>query len=283
MLASVKDILKKAKDNRYAVGAFNVFNMEETQAVVRAAVKKKFPVIIQISEKTIEYGGDGMVAEVVKLVIDKESGDIPIGFHLDHGHSFDSIVQAIEFGVQSVMIDASRHELNENIAITKRVVDFAHSKNVPVQAEIGKVVYLAEMESDPDWDKLMTDPEEAKKMVEATGVDALAVCIGNAHGFAREKEVPDWERLSKINEAVPDTPLILHGASDWVNHKVAEAVKRGIVCFNVDTDLRLAFNKALCQFTDDKCSIIDPRAVMAEAREAVQRVVEKKIEMFRNP
>jgi fructose-bisphosphate aldolase class II len=283
MLASVKDILEEAKNNGYAVGAFNVFNMEETQAVVRAALKKHTPVIVQISKKTLEYGGDGVIFEVVKAVIDRESATIPIGFHLDHGHSFDDVTRAVELGMNSVMIDAAQMNLHENIAITKKVVDYAHSKKVSVQAELGTVPYLGEMETDPDWEKLMTNPLDAKWLVEETGVDALAVSIGNAHGFFREKSEPDWNRLEEINKLIPNTPLVIHGGSDWINHKVKEAVKRGVVCFNVDTDLRVAFNTVLCQFTHDKCDIIDPRKVMADAREAVQKVVEKKIDMFRNP
>lgn len=283
MLASVKNILQEAKNNGYAVGAFNVFNMEEAQAVVRAAVAKHTPAILQITEKTLNYGGDGIIYDVVKAVIDRESASIPIGFHLDHGHSIDSIMRAVEVGLNSVMIDASKLGLKENISITKRVVDYAHLKNVSVQAELGTVPYLGETDQNPNWEELMTNPLDAKWLVEETGIDALAVSIGNAHGFFREKADPDWARLEEIHKVIPDTFLIIHGGSDWVNHKVQEAVKRGVVCFNVDTDLRVAFNTALCQFTHDKCNIIDPRVVMAEAREAVQRVVEKKIEIFRNP
>jgi ketose-bisphosphate aldolase len=283
MLASVKNILQEARNNGYAVGAFNVFNMEEAQAVVRAAVKKHSPVIVQVTEKTLSYGGDGVIFDVVKSVIDRESATIPIGFHLDHGKGLDSCERAIDVGLNSVMIDASHLSLRENIAITKRVVEYAHPKNVSVQAELGTVPYLGETDQNPNWEDLMTNPLDAKWLVEETGVDALAVSIGNAHGFFREKADPDWSRLEEISKLIPNTPLIIHGGSDWVNHKVKEAVTRGVVCFNVDTDLRVAFNTVLCQFTHDRCNIIDPRVVMAEAREAVQNIVEKKIEMFRNP
>jgi len=283
MLASVKNILEEAKKNGYAIGAFNVFNMEEAQAVVRAAVKKHTPVIIQITEKTMDYAGDKVIYDVVKSVIERESAAIPIGFHLDHGHNFDIIMRAIDAGLNSVMIDASDYPLRENMAVTKRVVDYAHGRNVAVQAELGKVPHLGEMDQNPDWDKIMTNPLEAKWLVEETGVDALAIAIGNAHDFFRERAEPDWKRLEEINKLIPGTYLVLHGASDWVNHKVAEAVKRGVTCFNIDTDLRVAFNTVLCQFTHDKCTIIDPRKVMAGAREAVQGVVEKKIDLFRNP
>ncbi|MFA5926013.1 MAG: class II fructose-bisphosphate aldolase [Parcubacteria group bacterium] len=282
MLANVKDILLEAQENGYAVGAFNTPDMEVTQAIVRAAVKKNTPAIIQVTEKTLSYAGDSVIIEVIKAVIEKESGSIPIGLHLDHGKSFDIVARAVELGMTSVMIDASEYSLQDNISITKRVVDFAHPKGVDVQAEIGKVPHLGGMDPNPDWDKFMTDPLEAKWLVEETGIDALAVGIGNAHDFFRERPEPDWERLETIRKLLPKTPIILHGASDWVNHKVTEAVKRGVVCFNVDTDIRVAFNTVLCQFTHDKCEVIDPRKVLAEARDAVQKVVERKIEMFRN-
>lgn len=283
MLAKVKNILEEAKANGYAVGAFNVFNMEGAQAVVRAAVKKHTPVILQVTEKTLDYGGDGIIFDVVKAVIERESAAIPVGFHLDHGRGFESVIRAIDVGLDSVMIDASAYSLRKNISITKRVVDYAHERNVFVQAEIGIVPYLGETDPSPDWEKIMTNPLDAKWLVEETKVDTLAISVGNAHGFFRERPEPDWARLEEINKLIPGTPLVLHGASDWVNHKVIEAVKRGIVCFNVDTDLRVVFNTVLCQFTHDKCSIIDPRVVMAEARAAVQKVVENKIDLFRNP
>ncbi|MFA6193867.1 MAG: class II fructose-bisphosphate aldolase [Parcubacteria group bacterium] len=282
MLASVKDILEEAKNNNYAVGAFNTSNMEVTQAIIRAAIKKNTPVIIQATAKTLDYAGDKVIIQLINAIIEQESASIPIGFHLDHGRDFDTCLRAIELGMKSVMMDASRYDLRENMAMTKRVVDYAHPKGVIVQAELGKVAYLAEMESNPDWDKLMTNPLEAKWLIEETGADALAVSIGNAHGFARERPEPDWARLEEIHKLIPDTPLVLHGASDWVNHKVKEAVKRGIVCFNIDTDIKIAFNRVVCKLTSDRCSFVDPRELLGEAREAVQRVVEEKIDLFRN-
>lgn len=283
MIASVKDILTEAENKGYAVGAFNTSNMEVTQAIIRAAIRKNAPVIIQATEKTLNYAGDKVIINLINAIIEQESASIPIGFHLDHGRSFDTIVRAVEMGMKSVMIDASRYDFHENLGITKRVVDYAHPKGVAVQAELGKVAYLAEVDTNPDWDKLMTDPLEAKWLVEETKVDALAICIGNAHGFAREKEVPDWDRLEEIHKLIPDTPLILHGASDWGREKIRKAVKRGVVCCNIDTDLRIAFNTAICQLTTDRCGYTDPRDLLGKAREAVQKVVAEKIEMFRNP
>jgi fructose-bisphosphate aldolase class II len=283
MIASVKNILQEAMENGYAIGAFNTSNMEVTQAIIRAAIHTNSPIVVQASEKTLNYAGDKVIISLINSIIDQESASIPIGFHLDHGHSFDSIVRAVEMGMTSVMIDASRQDFQQNLELTKRVVEYCHSKGVSVQAELGKVAYLAEMEANPDWEKLMTNPLEAKWLVEESGIDALAVCIGNAHGFAREKEVPDWNRLEEIHKLIPKTPLILHGASDWNREKIREAVKRGVVCCNIDTDLKVAFNTVVCQLTKDRCGYTDPRDLLGKAREAVQKVVEDKIEMFRNP
>ncbi len=281
MLAKVKDILKEAKENGYAVGAFNTSNLEVTQAIIQAAAKKQSPLIIQATESALEYGGDSVIVDLVKSVIKKYSDDVPIGFHLDHGKSMDSVVKAIELGINSVMIDASLSNFEENVDITKRVTEYAHARGADVQAEIGRVPYLGKDDPDPDWEKIMTNPEEAKKLVEETGVDALAVAIGNAHGFFRERPEADWNRLQKIHDLLPDTPLILHGASDWTNHKAMEAVKRGVTCFNIDTDIRVAFNTAICQLTHEMCDVTDPRRLLGEARDAVQKAVEEKIDMFK--
>jgi len=220
---------------------------------------------------------------VVRAVIENESAqNVPVGFHLDHGKTFEDVVTAIEIGMDSVMIDASTKSLEENIALTKRVVEYAHQHGVTVQAELGRVPYIGRDGQAVDWDQAMTNPEDAKKLMEETGADALAVGIGNAHGFFKEREIPDWKRLEKIKELIPDTPLIMHGASDWEKHKVKEAVTRGIVCFNIDTDLRLAFINSLCSQTMPKCDFTDPRKALTVAREAVQDKVIEKIELFKN-
>lgn len=274
------EILQQAKKNKVAVGAFNTSNMELTQAIVMASNQLKKPCIIQITASTIEYSFE-TIGDLVRSNIDRLGADTNIGFHLDHGHSLHDIVKAIDLGVDSVMIDASRMILEENITITKEVVDYAHSKGVAVQAEIGKVPYLGQEELDVNWKEIMTDPDEAKELVEKTGIDALAVAIGNAHGFFREKNEPDWERLKTINKKLPKIPLILHGASDWEGQKIKKAVALGISAFNIDTDIRLAFCAAVCEIAGGKhCEISDPRKLLKIARENTQKVVEQKIKMF---
>ncbi len=275
------DILKKAMKQGYAVGAFNTSDMQFTQGIVWAAKKTGKSLIIQVTPSSIKYAGAKVIGQIVQAVIDSQSGDVPVGFHLDHGKTFDDVVMAIEeVGVDSVMIDASTKSLEENIRITKKVVEYAHQHNVTVQAELGRVPYLGREGYNVDWDDVMTKPEDAEKLVTETGVDALAVGIGNAHGFFQERDVPDWERLEKIKKLIPNTPLVLHGASDWNDGKLKEAVARGIVCFNVDTDLRLTYFDAFCQQIIPKCDFMDPRKILTVVREAVQDKVEEKVVMF---
>lgn len=273
-------ILQTAQKQGSAVGAFNISNLEVAQAIVRGANELKNPCIIQATNKTMEYLGDKVLGEMVASVVENNSNGTPIGFHLDHGASLDEVIRAIDLGMDSVMIDASRKDFKENLKTTKQVVVYAHEKGVAVQAELGNVPYLGREEQDIDWEKFMTNPEEAKKLVEESGIDALAVGIGNAHGFFRERETPDWERLEKISSLLPKIPLILHGASDWNQEKIKRAVELGITCFNVDTDLKIALITSLRNSLKEKYGLVDPRELFSEAREKVKEKVKEKIQMF---
>lgn len=281
MLADVKEILVNAQKGKYAVGAFNVSNMETAQGVVMAAVERKSPLVVQITESSMKFAGARELAELVKIVIQERSEHIPIGINLDHGKTMELVRKAIELGFTEVMIDGSRLTFDDNKNLTKRVVDFAHEHKVSVQAELGIVPYLGEIDtSELNWERLMTDPDKAKDFVEYTGVDFLAVAIGNAHGFFREADNCDWERLKKI-AGIVGIPLVLHGASDWSKDKIDNAVSGGISCFNVDTDIRLTFMHQLCQTVgSDKCTITDPRKVMDPVRTAIKKKVIEKINIF---
>lgn len=281
MITSVKEILQKAKEGGYAVGAFNTLNLETTRAIVEAAVEMRSPVIIQVTEKTMEYAGGRGIFHLVKNDAEFYAPNIPIGIHLDHGKSFEIIQRAVEIGFSSVMYDGSRKDYADNLAITKKVVDFCHEKGVNVQAELGSVPYLGEVEmGETDWNKYMTDPGQAEEFVKKTGVDALAVAIGNAHGFVKERKEPDFARLEMINKAL-GLPLILHGASDWENGRVAEVIKNGVACFNIDTSLRMAFiNNLLNALRERDASSYDPRKLLGDARDAVKHTVREKIKIF---
>jgi len=281
MITSVKEILEKAKAGGYAVGAFNTTNLETTRAIVDAAKETKSPVIIQVTEKTMEYAGGRMIFNIIKNDVEFYAPEIPVGIHLDHGSSLEVAERAVEIGFPSVMYDGSRKEYVDNIATTKRVVEFCHERGVAVQGELGSVPYLSEHKMGAvDWDKYMTDPEQAKDFVERTGIDTLAVAIGNAHGFFTERETPDWERLEKIRSLI-NIPIILHGASDWEDGKATEAIKRGVNCFNVDTNTRLAFINTLSTiFRNGKDPGLDLRAILGEARDAVKESVKHKMKLF---
>jgi fructose-bisphosphate aldolase class II len=280
MITSVKEILTKARAGGYAVGAFNTVNLETTRAIVDAAKETNSPVIIQITEKTMEYAGGRMIYNIVKNDVEFYAPEIPVGIHLDHGKSFEAVQYCAGIGFGSVMYDGSRKKYEDNMEITKKVVEFCHAKGIDVQGELGSVPYLGETGSQTiDWDEYMTDPEEAQRFIQETGIDALAVAIGNAHGFVRERPVPDFERLEKINELC-DIPLILHGASDWENGKVAEVIKRGISCFNVDTAIRMAFLNSIINSVRGEEVSYDVRKILGDARESAKETIKQKIKYF---
>ncbi len=281
MITSVKEILNKAKEGGYAVGAFNTTNLETTRAIVDAAKELKSPVIIQITEKTLDYAGGRAIFNLVKNIAEFYAPEIPVGIHLDHGKSPEIVQRCVNIGFPSVMFDGSRKSYEDNLLLTKKVVDFCHEKDICVQGELGSVPYIGEGEmGEIDWDKYMTIPEQAAEFVKETGIDALAVAIGNAHGFFKERAVPDYDRLEAIHKLV-QVPLILHGASDWENDKVKEVISRGICCFNVDTATRLAFVNSLAgSFRDQHNLSFDIRKLLGDAQNEVKNTVMKKIGYF---
>lgn len=281
MITSVKQILSDAQKGGYAVGAFNTTNLETTRAIIDAAKEMKSPVIVQITEKTMEYAGGRAIFNLVKNSAEFYAPKIPVGIHLDHGKSVEIIERCAEIGFPSVMYDGSRKIFADNVSVTKEVVEFCHKKGLAVQGELGSVPYLGETGmNDIDWDKYMTDPEDAGRFVSETGIDALAVAIGNAHGFFKERKEPDYKRLEDIRQKV-SVPLILHGASDWENGKVVEVIRRGISCFNVDTATRLAFVNSLVKAVRGQNDVsFDIRKLLGDAREAVKKTVKEKIRFF---
>ncbi len=279
MIYGTKEILERAKAEGYAVGAFNTVNVETTRAIIEAAIEERSPVIVQMTEKTLDYAGGRAIFNYVKNTAEFYAADIPIAIHLDHGKSFEVVERSIEIGFPSVMYDGSRKEYSDNLAMTKKIVEHAHARGVSVQGELGSVPYLGEVSmEDVAWDEYMTNPEQAEEFVRETGIDTLAVAIGNAHGFFRERSEPDYERLSAVASRVT-VPLVLHGASDWHNGRVAEVIKRGISCFNVDTAIRLAFLGELRKMLDSGDET-DLRKILGAAKEETKDTVRQKIKMF---
>jgi len=283
MLVHLKEILEKAKKENYAIGAFNTSNLEVTLGIVQAAVAKKAPIIIQVSETAIQYAGLKPITHIVETIAKNEAVKIPIALHLDHGKSFHSITECIEAGFSSIMIDASDLAFDENISLTKKAVDYAHKKGVLAQGELGEVIrgrrgVVNQLEREIG----MTDPKEAEEFVKKTNVDTLAVAIGNVHGIWKlQLGVPklDIERLKEICKRVK-IPLVLHGASGLKKEEINEAIKFGIRIVNIDTEIRLAFINSLRKVLEQNGQEYDPRKILVPAIKAVQQLVEEKIEMF---
>ncbi|EKE20734.1 MAG: Fructose-1,6-bisphosphate aldolase, class II [uncultured bacterium] len=281
MITEVKKILDDANEGNYAVGAFNTINLEFTMAILEAASEKRSPVIIQVTEKTMDYAGGRAIYGLIKNLVENYYPEIPVGVHLDHGKDFEVVQRAIEIGFTSVMYDGSRKKYSDNLMTTKKIAQFCHERGINLQGELGNVPYLKEVGStEINWDDYMTDPAQAEEFVRETGIDALAVAVGNAHDFAKERPEPDYERLGEINRRL-NMPLIMHGASDWETEKTVEAVRRGINCFNVDTASRVAFITSLGKTIDGNKSVsFDVREHLGLARDAVTEVVKKKMDMF---
>jgi tagatose 1,6-diphosphate aldolase GatY/KbaY len=267
-LVTTKELLLKAQEGHYAIGAFNVENMEMVQAVVAAAEELNAPVIMQTTPSTVKYADvDYFFANVATAA---KKAKVPVVMHLDHGNSFDLAMKAYRAGYTSIMIDGSHENFEDNIKVTKSVVDACHSAGVPVEAELGKVGGKEDdLEAEADTN---TDPQEAKEFVERTGVTSLAVAIGTAHGFYVGTPVLDKERLSEIREVV-DIPLVLHGASGLSDEDVMDCVKRGICKVNFATELRAAYSKAVKELLTEKPDTIDPKAYGKTAIAAVKELV----------
>lgn len=280
MIISAKKILTEAQENGYAVGAFNTVNLETTWAILEAAAEKRSPLVIQMTEKTFQYGGGHAMYQLVKNIADFYFPDIPLAIHLDHGRNMAVVREALAIGFKSVMMDASTLSYEENQEMTATIVREAHTKGAAVQGELGNVPYkgeIADMEH-IDWDKFMTNPAQADAYVRTTGIDTLAVGIGNAHGSFPERPEPDFDRLVAIRERIK-IPLVLHGASDWKAEAVREAVKHGVACFNVETATKTAFITTLRE-TLPMNEAVDIRKILMPAREAFREAVKAKMDLF---
>lgn len=280
MFLPAKKILLDARKRGYAVGAFNTFNLETTQAIISAAIAKKSPVIVNVSETAIEYAGLGAIAAIIKSLGGQEAAKkIPMAIQVDHGKNFERFGGYIKAGFTALMIDASRFSYKENISLTAKTVKLAHKHKISVQGELGAVPYKGEEAKFSAWDKAMTDPAQAKDFVGKTSVDYLAVAIGNAHGFYKERAELDFDRLEKISRLVK-IPLVLHGASDFPDNRVKDAIRRGVALFHIDTDIRVAFSFALKEYLRKNPAEYDPRKILAFVREKTQKAVERKMEVF---
>ncbi len=274
MYVTSKEMLLEAQKGGYAVGAFNIENMEMVKAVIAAAEELKAPVMLQTTPGTVKYGSLETYAAIVKAEAKKAT--VPVCLHLDHGASFDMAVKAIQVGYSSVMIDGSKLDLEANIALSKSVADVGKACGIPVEAELGKV---GGKEDDTESkESAYTDPEEAKRFVAETGVDFLAIGIGTAHGVYKVKPVLNTKRISEVKEVV-SVPLVLHGSSGLTDEDVKDCVSRGMCKVNFATELRQVYLKATRELLSADDSVIDPKKIGEAAIKAVKSQVEYRMKV----
>ncbi|HNW34064.1 MAG TPA: class II fructose-1,6-bisphosphate aldolase [Candidatus Ozemobacteraceae bacterium] len=306
-LVTTKELFARALKGSYAVGAFNVNNMEIIQGIFEAAIAEKSPLIIQVSAGARKYARHEYLVHLIQASIEmaKSSGvDIPVSLHLDHGEDFDICKKCIDGGFTSVMIDGSKHSFEDNIKLTKEVVEYAHARGVSVEAELGKLAGVEDAISVSAKDAIYTNPREAKEFVTRSGCDSLAVAIGTSHGAYKFKGDAklDFERLAEIEQAVPNYPLVLHGASSVPEDLVAicnkyggklqdskgvpedmisrAAMKSNVCKINVDTDLRIAMTGAIRKVFAENPGEFDPRKYMGPARDSIREVVRRKMRLM---
>ncbi len=278
MLITLKEMLGEAQKNGYAVGAFNTNNMEIVQAIVESAEEERAPVILQASQGGLKYAGIQYIVAMVKAAAEQAS--VPVALHLDHGTSFEQIMQCIRHGFSSVMIDGSKLPLEENIALTARVVEAASAVGVSVEGELGKIGGTEDDITVDEKDALFTNPEEASLFVEKSGVDALAIAIGTAHGPYKGEPKLDFDRLGEIKKRVA-IPLVLHGASGVPDASICRAIEMGICKINIDTDIRQAFARGVSRVLAETPQEYDPRKILGPAKVEMKEVIKTKMRLFK--
>lgn len=279
MLVTVKKLLKKAEKGGYAVGAFNTPNLEITKAIIQAAEDLKSPVVISTSEGEINYAGLEFISKIVRIAANETK--MPVALHLDHGTSLKMALMCIQAGYTSVHIDGSVLPYDENVALTLSVAEVARKEGVSVEGELGHIEEHSELHKGKIKDLKIkkTDPEQAKKFVKETGIDSLAVCIGNAHGLYEDEPKLDFDLLSKIKDNVK-IPLVLHGGSGIPGKDIKKAIKLGVRKINVNTELRVSFIGSLKSALDENPDEVVPYKIFPHALQSVERTVEEKIRLF---
>ncbi|MCL2859136.1 MAG: class II fructose-1,6-bisphosphate aldolase [Oscillospiraceae bacterium] len=297
-LVTTKEMFKKSMAEHYAIGAFNINNMETIQGIVDAAEEEKSPVILQASSSAIKFARIEYLKKMVEAAV--ETTNIPIALHLDHGPDFETCKMCIDAGFSSVMIDGSKYGFEENVGLTQKVVEYAHSKGIVVEAELGKLAGIEDDVNVETDDARFTDPEQAKEFVERTCCDSLAIAIGTSHGAYKFKgeAALRFDILQKVKGLLPNTPIVLHGASTVIpelvetcnqyggnipgakgvpDEMLKKAGETGVSKINVDTDLRLAMTASIRKFLAENPSEFDPRKYLIPARDAIKQTVQHKI------
>ena len=299
MLVTTKEMFEKSMKEGFAIGAFNINNLEIMQGIVDAAAECKSPVILQASSSAIKYARVNYLMKMIEAATEQYP-EIPIVMHLDHGPDFETAKMCIDNGFTSVMIDGSKYDFEENVRLTKQVVDYAHSKGVVVEAELGKLAGIEDDVNVEASDAMYTDPAQAEEFVKRTGCDSLAIAIGTSHGaykFKGEAKLR-FDILKQIKDRIPNTPIVLHGASTVIPELVQmcnkyggdipgakgvpdeilhEASVSGVSKINVDTDLRLAMTAAIRKTFVEEPNAFDPRKYLGNARELIKETVKHKM------
>lgn len=276
-LESMTNMLKKAQEGKYAVGQFNINNLEWTQAVLEATKENNAPVILGVSEGAMKYmGGFKVVSAMVNSLIETLDVKQPVALHLDHGSSFESCKEAIDAGFSSVMIDGSKLPIDENIAVTKQVVEYAHAKGVSVEAEVGCV---GGNEDGVVGGVKYADANECKRIVDEAGIDALAAALGSVHGEYHGEPVLGFKEMEEIRD-LTNMPLVLHGGSGIPEHQIKKSIELGHCKINVNTECQQAFTKRVREVLANDDKVYDPRKFIGPGKEAIKQVVTDKMIEF---
>ncbi len=297
-IVTTKEMFKKAQEGKYAIGAFNVNNMEIIQAIIDGAKLENSPVILQVSSSALKYARVGYLMNMIKAA--DEEANIPIAIHLDHGPDFETCKKCIDAGFTSVMIDGSKYDFEENIELTKKVVEYAHARGVVVEAELGTLAGIEDEVSVDASDAKFTNPNQAVEFIERTGCDSLAIAIGTSHGAYKFKGTPNlrFDILEEIIEKTNNFPIVLHGASSVIpeylkmcneyggnipgaqgvpDEMLKQAGQLGVAKINMDTDIRLTMTAVIRKCFKENPEVFDPRKYLGDARDAITEVVRAKI------
>jgi fructose-bisphosphate aldolase class II len=276
--ASFKEILLDGYKNGYAVGQFNMNNLEFVQAIIEAANEEKSPVILGCSEGAIKYMGLEYTVAMARVAA--ETAKVPVVLHLDHGPNLELVMKCIRAGFSSIMFDGSHYPLEENIAKTKQVVDLCHPLGIEVEGELGRIGGTEDDISVDERDATLAVPAEAKRLVEETGIDALAPAIGSAHGVYKGKPELAFDRLAEIRDILPGVPMVLHGGSGIPDEDIRKAISLGVSKINVNTENQIAFTNVIREIHGKDAKVYDPRKYLGPARAAIKETVKEKMRLF---
>lgn len=277
MLVNFNEMLMKAKKEKYAVPHFNINNLEWTKYILEKCNELEIPVILGVSEGAAKYmGGYNAVSMMVQGLLKDLSITVPVCLHVDHGTTKEACIHAIDAGFTSVMIDASRHELNKNIQITKEVVEYAHQRGVSVEAEVGHIGGTEDNITNTSSNATL---EDCLTLYQNTGIDSLAPALGSVHGFYKGEPNLDFETMKIINENLP-IPLVLHGGTGIPNDKIETAIACGISKININTDLQVVWSKAVRECLNNNPEVYDPRKVIGSGEQAIKNRIAEIVTLF---